>query len=110
MRRCAASASAPTAISGSPRTSPTRSAAWRRTAPYLPGPLTAELPEGDDYPVGNVNFAESEAFCRKLESLGVTFDVPYKKDGRFDGAILTDPWGTQISLTEGLRVLALPRR
>jgi extradiol dioxygenase family protein len=51
-----------------------------------------------------------EQFCRRLESLGVTFDVPYKKDGRFDGAILTDPWGTQISLTEGLRVLALPRR
>lgn len=51
-----------------------------------------------------------EAFCRRLESLGVTFDVPYKKDGRFDGAILTDPWGTQISLTEGLRVLALPGR
>jgi catechol 2,3-dioxygenase-like lactoylglutathione lyase family enzyme len=51
-----------------------------------------------------------EAFCRKLESLGVTFDVPYKKDGRTDGAILTDPWGTQISLSEGLRVLALPRR
>jgi hypothetical protein len=23
----------------------------------------AELPEGDDYPVGNVNFAEAEAFC-----------------------------------------------
>jgi len=51
-----------------------------------------------------------EQFCRRLESLEVTFDVPYKKDGRFDGAILTDPWGTQISLTEGLRVLALPRR
>ena len=31
--RCAASPSAPTAISGSPRTSPTRSAAWRPTAP-----------------------------------------------------------------------------
>src|SRR4030081_3292295 len=36
----------------------------------LPGELTAELPEGDDYPVGNVNFAEVEAFCRKLTDLG----------------------------------------
>jgi formylglycine-generating enzyme required for sulfatase activity len=36
----------------------------------LPGPLTAELPEGDDYPAGNVNFAETEAFCRKLTELG----------------------------------------
>jgi extradiol dioxygenase family protein len=51
-----------------------------------------------------------ELFCRRLESLGVVFDVPYKKDGRFDGAVFIDPWGTQISLTEGLRVLALPRR
>ena len=36
----------------------------------LPGPLTAELPEGDDLPVGNVNFAEAESFCRKLTELG----------------------------------------
>jgi formylglycine-generating enzyme len=39
---------------------------WKRIVGRLPGPLTAELPEGDDYPVGNVNFAEAEAFCRKL--------------------------------------------
>jgi hypothetical protein len=30
------------------------------------GELTAELPGGDDYPVGNVNFAEAEAFCARL--------------------------------------------
>jgi formylglycine-generating enzyme required for sulfatase activity len=39
---------------------------WRRVVGKLPGAPTAELPEGDDYPVGNVNFAEAEAFCRKL--------------------------------------------
>ncbi len=39
---------------------------WKRVVGKLPGPLTAELPEGDDYPVGNVNFAEAEAFCHKL--------------------------------------------
>jgi formylglycine-generating enzyme required for sulfatase activity len=39
---------------------------WRRVLGKLPGPLTAELPGGDEYPVGNVNFAEAEAFCRKL--------------------------------------------
>jgi formylglycine-generating enzyme required for sulfatase activity len=43
---------------------------WRRVMGDLPGKLTAELPEGDDYPVGNVNFAEAEAFCRKLTELG----------------------------------------
>ncbi len=43
---------------------------WKRVMGKLPGELTAELPEGDDYPVGNVNFAECEAFCRKLTELG----------------------------------------
>jgi formylglycine-generating enzyme required for sulfatase activity len=39
---------------------------WKRAVGPLPGPLTAELPAGDDLPVGNVNFAEAEGFCRKL--------------------------------------------
>lgn len=39
---------------------------WKRTAGALPGPLTRELPAGSDLPVGNVNFAEAEGFCRKL--------------------------------------------
>jgi formylglycine-generating enzyme required for sulfatase activity len=39
---------------------------WKRVIGELPGPLTAELPAGDDFPVGNVNFPEAEAFCRKL--------------------------------------------
>jgi formylglycine-generating enzyme required for sulfatase activity len=43
---------------------------WKRVVGKLPAPLTAELPEGDDYPVGNVNFAETEGFCRKLTELG----------------------------------------
>jgi formylglycine-generating enzyme required for sulfatase activity len=43
---------------------------WKRVVGPLPGPLTAELPEGDDYPVGNVNFAEAEHFCAKLTELG----------------------------------------
>ncbi|MBL9173977.1 MAG: SUMF1/EgtB/PvdO family nonheme iron enzyme [Verrucomicrobiales bacterium] len=43
---------------------------WKRIMGPLPGPLTAELPEGDEFPVGNVNFAEAEAYCRKLTELG----------------------------------------
>jgi len=39
---------------------------WKRVIGKLPGPLTEQLPEGDEFPVGNVNFAEAEAFCRKL--------------------------------------------
>jgi formylglycine-generating enzyme required for sulfatase activity len=42
---------------------------WKQIMGALPGPLTAELPAGDDLPVGNVNFAETEAFCRKLTEL-----------------------------------------
>ena len=39
---------------------------WQRVIGELPGELTVELPAGDDFPVGNVNFAETEAFCKKL--------------------------------------------
>lgn len=42
---------------------------WKRVAGKLPGELTEELPEGDNYPLGNVNFAETEAFCRKLTEM-----------------------------------------
>src|SRR3984885_9429848 len=42
---------------------------WKRVVGKLPGELTAELPEGDDYPVGNVNFAEAEAFSHKLTEM-----------------------------------------
>jgi len=48
---------------------------WKRVMGPLPGPLTAELPEGDELPVGNVNFAEAEAFCRKLTELGRSLDT-----------------------------------
>jgi catechol 2,3-dioxygenase-like lactoylglutathione lyase family enzyme len=46
-----------------------------------------------------------EAFCRRLESFGVTFERPCSKGE--DGGLLTDPWGTSISLSEGLRAVAL---
>ena len=47
----------------------TTQGAWKRIMGNLPGPLTDELPAGDDLPVGNVNFAEAEAFCHKLTAL-----------------------------------------
>jgi sulfatase modifying factor 1 len=45
---------------------------WKRVAGALPGPLTKELPAGDDLPVGNVNFAEAEDICRRLTERGHT--------------------------------------
>ena len=45
-----------------------------------------------------------EAFCKKLEAKGVTFDRPYRRIDELRIAItfLTDPDGTYIELTEGL--------
>jgi formylglycine-generating enzyme required for sulfatase activity len=43
---------------------------WKKVVGKLPGELTAAGGEGDDLPVYNVNYAEAEAFCRKLTELG----------------------------------------
>ena len=44
-----------------------------------------------------------EAFTKKLAKSGVAFDVPYHVTDGVAEARLTDPWGTSIELTEGLR-------
>jgi catechol 2,3-dioxygenase-like lactoylglutathione lyase family enzyme len=47
-----------------------------------------------------------EAFCRELEAKGIKFDRPYSTlPSGFGLAFLTDPWGTYIELTEGLRAI-----
>jgi catechol 2,3-dioxygenase-like lactoylglutathione lyase family enzyme len=45
-----------------------------------------------------------EAFCQKLEGMGITLDRPYRRIDELDIAVafFTDPWGTYIELTEGL--------
>jgi catechol 2,3-dioxygenase-like lactoylglutathione lyase family enzyme len=45
-----------------------------------------------------------EAFCKKLQTAGIKFDLPYSKTrhSSYASAELTDPWGTSIELTEGL--------
>lgn len=50
--------------------------------------------------------ANLETFCRRLEADGIVFDTPYRElPSGFGLAFLTDPWGTRIELTEGLRGL-----
>ena len=44
-----------------------------------------------------------EAFVRRLEGSGVRFERGYERTGRLASAVLVDPWGTRIRLTEGLR-------
>jgi hypothetical protein len=48
------------------------------------------------------NLAE---FCKRLETKGITFTEKLhrsKELGNIQVAVLTDPWGTVIELTEGL--------
>lgn len=52
------------------------------------------------------NLAE---FCKRLESKGIKPTAPYRKSpalGNIGTAVITDPWGTSIELTEGLRDLS----
>ena len=45
-----------------------------------------------------------EEFTKRMEGMGVKFDVPYRKVPSLGIAIafFTDPWGTYVELTEGL--------
>jgi formylglycine-generating enzyme required for sulfatase activity len=43
---------------------------WKRIVGKLPGPLTPDGGDGDDFPVYNVNYAEATDFCRKLTEKG----------------------------------------
>jgi len=48
--------------------------------------------------------ADLAAFCKRLAADGVHFERPYEKlPSGFALAFITDPWGTTIELTEGLR-------
>ncbi len=48
-----------------------------------------------------------EAFCKRLEGMGIKQTVAYRKvpDWGLAIAFITDPWGTSIELTEGLAAL-----
>jgi catechol 2,3-dioxygenase-like lactoylglutathione lyase family enzyme len=48
-----------------------------------------------------------EMFCEELEAKGIELSAPYRYDEEIGigFAFLTDPWGTVIELTEGLRDL-----
>ncbi len=85
---------------------------WRYDAADLPGmnlnfsSTTETLAPTRGRTLDHIGFeiVGLEAFCKKLAASGVVFDRPYERI-RPDLAIafFTDPWGTYIELTEGLR-------
>ena len=85
---------------------------WRYNAVDLPGininisAASAPLQPTRGRQLDHIGFEvrNLEAFCKELEAKGVKFDRPYGKlPSGFGLAFLTDPWGTYIELTEGLR-------
>jgi catechol 2,3-dioxygenase-like lactoylglutathione lyase family enzyme len=87
---------------------------WRYDATDLPGiNLNFSAAPGPRAPtrgraLDHIGFevVDLEAFCKKLEAAGVSFDEPYRELPSGIGlAFLTDPWGTYIELTDGLREL-----
>jgi catechol 2,3-dioxygenase-like lactoylglutathione lyase family enzyme len=87
---------------------------WRYEAVDLPGinlnfsavPAAQAPTRGRRLDHIGFEIANLEAFCKRLEAQGIAFDRPYSKLPSGLGlAFLTDPWGTYIELTEGLREL-----
>ena len=87
---------------------------WRYIATDLPGmnfnfssgskvmaPTRGRMLDHIGFEVANL-----EKFYRGLVKKGVVFDSPYQRDlSGIATAVLTDPWGTSIELTEGYRGL-----
>lgn len=84
---------------------------WRYDAADLPGMNlnfsatdSARAPT-DGRSLNHVGFEieNLEAFCEVLAAAGIVFDQPFSRvNPTFAVAVLTDPWGTTLELTEGL--------
>ena len=85
---------------------------WRYDAVDLPGinvnlgvaPRRVQPMKGRTLDHIGFEVTNLAAFTKKLEAMGVRLDEAYHKNADGVGeARLTDPWGTSIELTEGLR-------
>jgi catechol 2,3-dioxygenase-like lactoylglutathione lyase family enzyme len=85
---------------------------WRYEAVDLPGininlgvaPAAVQPMKGRTLDHIGLEVTDLEAFTKKLDALGIAFDVRYHRNASGIGeARLTDPWGTSIELTEGMR-------
>jgi catechol 2,3-dioxygenase-like lactoylglutathione lyase family enzyme len=84
---------------------------WRYAAADLPGmnlnfsAADADRAPSSGHSLDHIGFEidNLETFCERLAAAGVEFDQPYRRvNPGFAVAILTDPWGTTLELTEGL--------
>jgi hypothetical protein len=84
---------------------------WRYDAADLPGMnlnfsvADAERVPSSGHSLDHIGFEieNLETFCEGLAAAGIEFDQPYRRvNPDFAVAILTDPWGTTLELTEGL--------
>ena len=71
---------------------------------FSPAPEGVVATKGRSFDHVGYEVKDLEAFCKKLEAAGVTFDRPYAKNAAIGIglAFFTDPFGTYIELTEGL--------
>jgi catechol 2,3-dioxygenase-like lactoylglutathione lyase family enzyme len=86
---------------------------WRYDAADLPGvnlnfsgnPMKTAPTKGRMLDHIGFEVKNLETFCKSLARMGITFDRPYTKGETLSSAIIVDPWGTSIELTEGLGAL-----
>ena len=71
---------------------------------YSPAPSPVVGTKGRSLDRIGFEMNDLEAYCRGLEALGVAFDRPFTRvpPWNIGTALVTDPWGTSIELTEGL--------
>lgn len=71
---------------------------------FSPSPEAVVTTKGRSLDHVGFEVKDLEAFCKKLEAAGVTFDRPYSKVAALGIGIafFTDPFGTYVELTEGL--------
>jgi catechol 2,3-dioxygenase-like lactoylglutathione lyase family enzyme len=87
---------------------------WRYAAADLPGmnlnfsatePARAPT-HGQSLDHIGFEISDLEAFCRELEGQGIVFDEPFRRvSPTLAVAVMTDPWGTTLELSEGLAEL-----